>query len=165
MEEYVIVAIEAVSKAVEVLENYRDDEQITPEGAEALKVLKLCYGLLARTEIVIHETVIPSPEMLDIDEDDSPISRFGIPSSQLADFVFAITAEKGEINLRSLLKEILFYAKFGKITQKVVAKGIGIRENTISDFLHNKKSLTSDNYEKVINFVIREKSEKEIEGK
>lgn len=70
---------------------------------------------------------------------------YGVPSNPLADFAFAIITNQ-KVDLRKLLLGLI-----GRTTRVSISEKTGIREATISDYLRNKRSMTCDNYEKVVN--------------
>lgn len=143
-------SLEIISNEITILEAERDFGDITPEGLELLAALNLCYDLLSRTTEAQKLKVPTPPEMIEpgFDDDETPI--YGVSSSQLADFAFTVATKTGTVDLRKLLREIISPFK-----QKHIAASVGIRANTISDYLTGKKSLTTDNYEKVINSTLK----------
>ncbi|MDD4145360.1 MAG: helix-turn-helix transcriptional regulator [Prolixibacteraceae bacterium] len=140
--------LKTISDKITVLEAERDFGDITPDGEELLAVLNLCYDLLCRTQIA-QKMVVPQPdEMKEPGFEDDFIQQYGVCSNQLADFAFSIATRQGKINMRNLLYQIMFDFK-----QKDIAKNIGIRPNTISDYMNGHKSMTVKNYEKIINTI------------
>lgn len=142
-------SLETISNEITVLEAERDFGDITPEGLETLAVLNLCYDLLTRTRAAQAIKVPTPPEMLEPGFDDEETNVYGVSSSQLADFAFALATGQGAVNLRVLLQQTIPARK-----QQAVAKRVGIRSATIGDYLQGKKSMTCDNYEKTINAIL-----------
>jgi len=155
MNEPIIEAMTAVSSAIEQLEAQRDFGDITPEGLESLQVLNACYELIARTFIIEAQTAIPTPDMLEAGEDDSPWPAYmHSTDNTIDDFVFCIVTGKGKISLRLLLSNLISRAKFSprKLTQAKIAEAVGIRPATISNYLNNQ-NMTADNLENIINCI------------
>ena len=144
-------SLKTISDEITTLEAERDFGDITQEGLEQLAVLNLCYDLLSRTAAAQKIKVPTPPEMIEPAFDDDKTPVYGVSSSQLADFAFAVATKTGKVDLRKLLNEIKF-----RHTNKEVAKAVGIRAATISDYLTGKKSLTCNNFENIINFTIKQ---------
>jgi len=142
--------LQTISNEITVLEAERDFGDITSEGEELLDVLNLCYDLLTRTQTARKITVTTPEEMKEPGFDDDFMPQYGIPSNQLADFAFNISTRQGKVNMRDLLYQIMY-----GFTQKEIAKGIGIRPNTISDYMNGHKNITAGNYEKIINYTLK----------
>lgn len=53
-------------------------------------------------------------------------------------------------SLRKMLAEVVDGAKLRKITQEQIAEMAGIQRQTLSAYLNGRKSMTTDNYEKVV---------------
>ena len=66
---------------------------------------------------------------------------------EVANMAFGLVTKTGKVDLRGLLSS----AMFGHY-KKDIAKGVGIRPSTISDYMSGKSSMTTDNFEKIINF-------------
>ncbi len=146
--------IKAISDKITVLEAERDFGDITPEGEEMLEVLNFCYDLLTRTQEIEKLQVETPPEMLDATDSDSPfMPQYGQMADDFTDFVFSVITRKGKISLRKVLRRIMAHAN---LTQEKAANAASIRRATISDYINEKSSLTTDNYEKIINAAINE---------
>lgn len=146
-------AVIAVSEAIEQLEAQRDYGDIKSDGLEALTILNVCYELLARTSIVEKEINEPNPELAN-PEIENPSKRFPHTTDDtIEEFLFRIASGKGDISLRKFLDSMLRNGKYSpnKLTQVKIAKAVGIRQATISDYLNNKIAMTSDNIEKIVN--------------
>lgn len=148
-------ALDNISTEIALLEAERDFGNITTEQAELLNVLNFCYDLLSRTQLAISEQVEQPEEMKEPGFEDQFVNRYGIASNYLADFVFALSTGKGSVSLLKLVENQLAIAKFKKITQAKIAQGIGIRPATISDYLNQKGSMSSDNIESILNFILK----------
>lgn len=138
-------AIQIISNEISRLEAVRDFCNITEQDSELLIILNFCYDLLTRTKIVQEQTVIQPEEMKEPGFTDEFVQQFPSTSNPLADFVFCIETKQGEIDMRKLLRYALFPAP-----QYKIARQAGIRPNTISDYLNGHKSLSCDNYQKII---------------
>lgn len=147
-------ALDNISTEIALLEAERDFGNITDELSELRNVLNFCYDLLSRTALAQAEQVEQPEEMKEPGFEDQFVNRYGIASNSLADFAFSIVAKKGEVSLKKILDQQLYSAKANNITQQKIAEGIGIRQATISDYITDKKSMTADNIEKIINFII-----------
>jgi len=150
--EPVTEAMTAVSAAIEQLEGQRDFGDITPEGLESLKILNVCYEMIARTAIIEAQTVIPTEDMVEPGENLSPwpVWMHGTDKT-IEDFLFKIAAGKGDISFRDLLRAISNSKR--KFTQKEISEAIGIRRATISDYLTHKTKITADKLESIINYI------------
>lgn len=143
-------SLETISEEIAKLESERDFGDITPEGIEQLAVLNLCYDLLSRTQTAQAMQVPQPEEMKEPGFDDEFISVYGVSSNPLADFAFSLSAKIGTIDMKQLLKQ----AMVGH-TQKQCASAVGIRANTISDYLNDRKCITVCNYEKILNYAAK----------
>ena len=139
-------SLETISNEISVLEAERDFGDITPEGLEKLAVLNLCYDLLTRTSAAQAINVKQPDEMKEPGFEDEFVNKYGVSSNQLADFAFAMITKQGNINLKALLQDAISGFK-----QKDIAARAGMRAATISDYLNNRKSMTCNNYEKILN--------------
>ena len=141
-------SLSTISDEITLLEAERDFGDITPEGLELLAVLNLCYDLLSRTRTA-QAIQVPQPEeMKEPGFEEDFINQYGIGSSAMADFAFAVATKQGNVNLRDLLQQI----KYGK-TNKEIAESLSIRPATISDYTTGKSGLNSDIYERIINYI------------
>lgn len=143
-------SLEIISEEISTLEGERDFGDIIPEGEELLAVLNLCYDLLSRTKCAQQELVLQPEEMKEPGFEDEFISKYGISTSQLANFAFSVTTKQGKIDLRGLLSEIMYNK-----TAKEIAENIGIRNATLSDYRKRKSGFTVDSYEAAINYCIQ----------
>lgn len=141
-----------ISNQIQSLEAIRDLSNITDQESELLAVLNLCYDLLARTQLAQSETVPTPDEFKEPGFTDEEILQYSITSDAIADFAFSVAVGNGTTDLRQLLRRIMW----GK-TQKEIAHAVGIRINTISDYLTGKKNITAGNYEKIVNYCINQK--------
>lgn len=143
-------SLKTISNEITILEAERDFGDITPEELEQLAILNLCYDLLSRT-ITAQKIKVPTPhEMKEPGFENEETQVYGISSSALADFAFAIATKQGSVDLRELLREI----KFGH-TNKEIAKYIGVRAATISEYMNRKSPFNADSYEKIINSILK----------
>lgn len=145
-------SLETISDEITIFEAERDFGDITPEGLEQLAVLNLCYDLLCRTKIAQSETIHQPEKIKEPGLEDDFIPKYGVASSQLADFSFAVVTKQGSVDLRSLLREIMF-----RHTAKHVAEKIGVRGPTISDYFREKTGLNTDTWERIVNYCINDK--------
>lgn len=145
-------SLKKISKQIIALEAQRDFGDITSEELELLAVLNLCYDLLSRTQIAQAIKVATPEEMKEPDFTDDETQAYGVSSSQLADFAFTIATKQGRVSLRELFREIK-----GSTSNKKIEEMADIRASTISDYMTSKSSLTTDNFEKVINCLISKK--------
>lgn len=147
--------LDNISDQIAQLEAERDFGNITDEQTELLNVLNFCYDLLSRTQLTKSEQVEQPEEMKEPGFDDDYINKYGIASNYLADFAFALSTGKGSVSLLKLVENQLAIAKFKKITQAKIAQGVGIRPATISDYLNQKVSMSADNLENILNFILK----------
>ena len=142
-------SIDIICNEITVLEAERDFGDITPERQEYLAVLELCYNLLTRTDVVNSVMVEQSEEMKEPGWEDDFIPKYGVSFSAIADFAFFAVTKKRKLDLRKMLFEIM-----RPHTAFSIAKEVGIRRQTIGDYFNGHKSMTCDNYERIINHVI-----------
>jgi hypothetical protein len=129
-----------ISNEITALEANRGN--FTPEDAELLNVLNLCYDILSRTK---------KAQSMRIDDEEDvtfpPFFVFPIRSSQLADFAFALAAKQGRVDLKKLMKELKNF------TYKELSEA-GIRAATLNNYLKGKTVIGAEKYEEVLNFII-----------
>jgi len=147
-------SLETIANEITLLESERDFGDITPEGMELLAVLNLCYDLLTRTKKAQGILINQPEEMKEEGFEDDLIQAYGVPSSALANFSFAIATKSGHVDLRKLLKEVKF-----SHTDKSIAESVGIRRATISEYMNHKSSFNADTYEKIINYTLTRNAE------
>lgn len=143
--------LKAISIKISDLE--RDSGKRIPENEELLAVYSLCYDLLTRTKAAEDILIVQPEDMKEPGFEDEMIMKCGIHSNQLADLAFAISTKQGTVDFRNLLLEIM-----SPYFQKDIAKSVGIRANTISEFVTAKKSMTIANYQAIINYCIKPKN-------
>ncbi len=143
-------SIQGISDEITALEAERDYGDITKQDAELLEVLNLCYDLLCRTEKAQSFQVETPEQMQEPGEESDFFPQYGIYSNQLADFAFAIATKSGSVNLRALLYQIMC-----GYVRKDLAEKAGFSAQTISVYMNNKKSMTTDNYERLINVILK----------
>jgi hypothetical protein len=143
-------SLETISNEITVLEAERDFGDITPEGLELLSVLNLCYDLLSRTKAAQAIRVKQPDEMKEPSFDDEETNVYGVSSSQLADFAFAIATKQGSVDLRKLLAETM-----SSHVRSELAKKVGIRPSTISEYMNHKSPFNCDSYQAIINQIIK----------
>jgi hypothetical protein len=144
-------SLEIISNEITALEAERDFGDITPEGFEQLAVLNLCYDLLSRTKTAQAITVPTPPEMMEPGFESDTVQVYGITSSQLANFSFAIATRQGQINMKGLFIEITSIKN-----QNDLAESSGTRQATISDYKRGKKTITVQTYQNIINAAIKQ---------
>jgi len=64
-------------------------------------------------------------------------------------------AEGPEFSLRNILASLVDEAKAQKITQVQIAEAAGIQRQTLAGYLNGKKSITTENYEKVVKYITK----------
>ena len=141
----IIKAIESVSAAISELEVKRFDDTITDAETEAYSVLRACYEMLARTYIIESMT----------DKRGKGLFKHSGPDT-LWEFIYRLVSSMGSISFRKLLNALLNERLLGpkKLTQVKIGEAIDVHHNTISCYLRNKQSISSDNLEKIINYIL-----------
>ena len=130
MKKQSIDLLEQVFDLLTVYQAMDEYQGLNEEEQEFLNVLWLVYDLLTRTKFAQSEG-----------------EKYGISSSEVANLAFGLVTKTGKVDMRRLLHT----ATFGHY-RKDIADGVGIRLNTISDYMSGKSSMTTDNFEKIINF-------------
>lgn len=145
-----IKALEALSDTVTNAGMAMVYQEFTPEENEFYEVLMLCYDLLSRT--AISQSIITKQDelMKDSDDDADYVRKFGIASSELADFTFALSTKKGQVSLRKLLRQITFNK-----TQKEIAEMADTYQSNISKYFSEKSEIQTDTWEKIVNAVLK----------
>ena len=157
MKKKFLKSLETISDVLTTAGAASEYEDFSAEEQEFYHILMLCYDLLSRTQIAQSITVEQPEELKEPGFDDDTVLKYGIISSSLADFAFALAAFKGEINLRKLFDETLNLAKFKGIITKMITDKTGVSSNSISVYRNGKGGLTADNFEKVLNYVLAKK--------
>ena len=150
MKQQFLKALETVSDVLGTAGAVSEFEDLNSEEQEFFDVLMLCYDLLSRTSIS-KNILVPQPEeMKEHGFEDDFIPKYGIASDALADFAFSVATKSGAVDLRKLL-----YRVMAPHRQQDLANDAGIRRQTISEYINGHKSMTTDNYEKIINATLK----------
>lgn len=139
--------IESISEAITALEAQRDYGEINAQQDETLAVLNMCYDLLTRTNEISSIRVKQFDEMKDFDNDHEYINKYGISSSALADFVFALITRTGSVSLRKVLAQLVW----GEITLKEIEAKTGVYRSNLSKYLNEKGEIQTDTWERITN--------------
>lgn len=146
--------METISEALTAW-GYREQEETSTEERNFYAVMEVCYGLLARTDM-ISSIQVPIPEEMRDEGDPDMVNTYGIAASPELDMLH--TAITGDGKFPVDLKTVMDYAmRRARITQSQLAERIGVRQATISDFLNRKHGMSSETLEAALNMLFRSK--------
>jgi len=162
MKDEAINILDQISNLITSYQYYEEAEEQAGESIqedvhEYYRILNFAYDLLTRTALISSIKVKTPEEMKEPGFEEEYIQSYGIAADEFADFSFALATQKGEISLRRLLRTMINRAGFGDkpITMKDVCMQTHQGYPNMSRYLSGKQSLSSDNYEKALNFVLK----------
>lgn len=133
--------------------------ETTSEEREFYDVLMFVYELMARTKL-IQSIEVPVPaEYIEPGDDLQPgdmVRAYNITSDALADFAFALTVNKGKVDMRAMMQQKIY--QFGNTV--TVEKLTGFHKTNLSDYMNAKREMNTGTWEMIMNALIEYKNEK-----
>jgi len=127
--------------------------ETTADEREFYEVLMFCYELLARTSLLQSIQIPVDIDYIDEGDGLQPgdlVPVYNITRDAFADMAFALTANKGKVDLRAVLEQKI-YRNGNMVT---VEKLTGFHKPNLSDYLNAKREMTTGTWSDIMNALI-----------
>ena len=144
-----------LSCAIEDIELQRIMGSASDTLLEQIPILRTCRNIIGR---IIINNIAPfnkNNALISFNYSPSETQSPASPSeNDIAEFLIQLCSPNGVISLRTLIKAILDHAKeTSGLSPAKIAQSAGLHKNTIYSYLNGYSSLSTDNLEKIINYI------------
>ena len=145
--------IQSLNDALTGFGIHMEYQETTADEREFYEVLMLCYELLARTSLMRAVQVPVDEDYIDDGDDLQPgdlVPAYTTTCDALADMAFALTTNKGKVDLRALLDQIIYRHGNTVMVQELT----GFHKTNLSDYRNGKREMNTGTYTEIMNALI-----------